>query len=137
APLLRPGPRPPGLDPRDEDVVGGTQAHGGRVDRAGRLRIGAALIRRGALILALWAAAVAARAAFPAERATWVLEGARLRAGAGADDVEAAVGSLKKPFVAAAWARAHGDAPTPRFTCAGGPGCWLRSGHGVLGLSRA
>ena len=104
------------------------------MDRAGRLRAGSALIRRGALVLA--AAVATARATAAATGATWILEGGQLQPSPGGD-VAAPVGSLQKPFVAAAWARAHGDAPTPRFTCAGGHSCWLESGHGVLGLSRA
>ncbi|HSD29776.1 MAG TPA: hypothetical protein VLL75_20905 [Vicinamibacteria bacterium] len=46
-------------------------------------------------------------------------------------------GSLVKPFVAEAWARGHEGMDRPRIRCDGGPSCWLRAGHGVLGLSRA
>jgi stage II sporulation protein D len=42
-----------------------------------------------------------------------------------------------KPFVAKAWARGHEGADTPRIRCDGSSSCWLRAGHGVLGLSRA
>jgi hypothetical protein len=70
-------------------------------------------------------------------RATWILETAGLQGSPGAPDLAAAVGSLQKPFVAKAWARAHGDAATPRFTCRGGASCWLKAGHGSLGLARA
>ena len=48
-----------------------------------------------------------------------------------------AVGSLQKPWVAQAWAQSHPGAPSPRFPCAPGSGCWLRSGHGELGLTKA
>lgn len=46
------------------------------------------------------------------------------------------VGSLQKPWVVRAWAEAHPDpsSPPPRVTCRSGGGCWLRSGHGELGL---
>jgi stage II sporulation protein D len=47
------------------------------------------------------------------------------------------VGSLAKPFVAKAWARSHAGSVTPRFQCTSSSGCWLHSGHGSLGLSKA
>jgi hypothetical protein len=46
------------------------------------------------------------------------------------------VGSLQKPFVAEAWARAHPGMPSPRFRC-DGRSCWRPSGTAVLGLARA
>lgn len=54
-----------------------------------------------------------------------------------ASDAPIAVGSLQKPFVAKAWAATHAGAPSPRFRCEPGSGCWLPSGHGELGLARA
>lgn len=48
-----------------------------------------------------------------------------------------AVGSLQKPFVAKAWAASHPTTSTPRFQCGPDSACWLPSGHGELGLSRA
>ncbi len=52
-------------------------------------------------------------------------------------DAPIAVGSLQKPFVAKAWAETHPGAPSPRFRCDAGSGCWRPSGHGDLGLVRA
>lgn len=47
------------------------------------------------------------------------------------------VGSLQKPFLVRAWARAHAEGDTPRFTCTRTSGCWRPSGHGTLGLRAA
>jgi hypothetical protein len=68
---------------------------------------------------------------------TWCLDHGRLEASAGATDAPLAVGSLQKPFVARAWAQGHPDTATPRFTCLGGSECWLKKGHGNLGLAAA
>jgi hypothetical protein len=68
---------------------------------------------------------------------TWRLEQGRFYISEGASDTPLAVGSLQKPFVARAWAQAHSDKPSPRFTCAGGTTCWLKRGHGELGLASA
>ncbi|HJW31729.1 MAG TPA: hypothetical protein VJ505_00050 [Holophagaceae bacterium] len=68
---------------------------------------------------------------------TWRLEHGRLECSEGVSDAPLAVGSLQKPFVARAWAQAHPDAPTPRFSCSGGGACWLKQGHGDLGLATA
>ena len=59
-----------------------------------------------------------------------VMEGA-------ANDAPITVGSLQKPFVAAAWAATHRGASSPRFNCAAQSGCWLPAGHGELNLERA
>ncbi len=61
----------------------------------------------------------------------WRLEGS----GAGAE-APLAVGSLQKPFVALAWARAFPRRATPRLRCGPGSGCWRPSGHGEVGLAR-
>jgi stage II sporulation protein D len=65
----------------------------------------------------------------------------RLAGGLVAPEAEAAVpravGSLQKPWVAAAWAEAHpGDRP-PRVDCTEASGCWRPSGHGRVDLPRA
>ena len=83
-----------------------------------------------------WIAACAAHSQEPVLH-TWRLEQDRLVISEGASDLPLAVGSLQKPFVARAWAQAHPDAPSPRFTCTGGDTCWLKKGHGELGLSTA
>lgn len=56
----------------------------------------------------------------------------------GADEPRA-VGSLQKAWVAAAWASAHPDPaiPLPRVSCDRDSRCWLRPGHGELGLRAA
>jgi len=66
----------------------------------------------------------------------------RLEPGAGAaegtaPDLPLPVGSLLKPFLAKAWAAAHPGTPAPRLRCGPGDHCWLRSGHGELGLAGA
>ncbi len=68
---------------------------------------------------------------------TWRMDHGRLEISEGASDAPLAVGSLQKPFVARAWAQAHPDAPSPRFRCGGGSACWLKQGHGELGLTTA
>lgn len=55
----------------------------------------------------------------------------------GGPDQPEAVGSLQKPFVAKAWALAHPGTAAPRSVCTPDAACWLPSGHGPLGLSRA
>jgi cell division protein FtsI/penicillin-binding protein 2 len=45
------------------------------------------------------------------------------------------VGSLTKPFMAVAYGRTHGS--FPKFRCTGGKTCWLRRGHGTLGIREA
>ncbi|BDU74201.1 hypothetical protein [Mesoterricola silvestris] len=69
----------------------------------------------------------------PPELATWRLEGSRVEAEPPSGDAPLPVGSLQKPFVVRAWARSHAG-PSPRFRCRG---CWLKAGHGELGLARA
>jgi hypothetical protein len=66
----------------------------------------------------------------------WRLQHDRL-AGPPGSERPLPVGSLAKPFVAKAWAQSHRGAATPRFSCTATSGCWLPSGHGVLGLSEA
>ncbi len=67
----------------------------------------------------------------------WRLSGGRIEASVGAPAGPLAVGSLQKPFLVRAWAEAHPSAEPPRLVCRGGSSCWLRSGHGALGLVRA
>jgi hypothetical protein len=67
----------------------------------------------------------------------WRIEQGRFYLSEGASDIPIAVGSLQKPFVARAWAQTHSDGPSPRFTCTGGASCWLKKGHGELGLASA
>jgi len=50
-------------------------------------------------------------------------------------DHEVPIGSLIKPFIAAAYGRTHTE--YPRLRCAGGASCWRPSGHGTLGLAEA
>lgn len=45
------------------------------------------------------------------------------------------VGSLTKPFMAAAYGRSHHN--FPKFHCSGGKTCWLPRGHGTLALREA
>ncbi|MBK9372965.1 MAG: hypothetical protein IPN03_04375 [Holophagales bacterium] len=47
------------------------------------------------------------------------------------------VGSLQKPWVVAAWARAHPYDEPPRLDCTARSRCWKPSGHGRVDLSRA
>jgi len=97
------------------------------------------MIRRAGLIFIAGLLGLASGVAPAQEPAlqTWRLERGRLEASAGATDAPLAVGSLQKPFVARAWAQAHPDQPSPRFTCTGGRGCWFKKGHGALGLAAA
>ena len=67
----------------------------------------------------------------------WCLDRGRLETSDGATDEPLVVGSLQKPFVVRAWAQSHPDSPSPRFRCPGGGACWLKQGHGELGLSDA
>ncbi len=67
----------------------------------------------------------------------WRIEGNAVIADAGAPSAPLPVGSLQKPFVAKAWARTHSSLAPPQFRCDGKSGCWLRSGHGLVDLSRA
>jgi len=67
----------------------------------------------------------------------WVREASGALSRGARSDAPIAVGSLQKPFVAKAWARAHPGAPSPRFRCEPDSGCWLPSGHGEVGLARA
>lgn len=48
---------------------------------------------------------------------------------------EVAIGSLIKPFVAAAYAQTHRTYPA--FRCLGGKTCWLPRGHGRMGIREA
>ncbi len=65
------------------------------------------------------------------------LDQGRLSVPAGAPDGPHPAGSLTKPFVARAWARAHPGAPPPIVRCDASSRCWSRSGHGTLGLVQA
>ncbi len=97
------------------------------------------MIRRSRCVAAaflLWIATALLSAQEPTLH-TWCLAQGRLEASAGANDAPLAVGSLQKPFVVRAWAQGHPDAATPRFTCPGGSDCWLKKGHGNLGLAAA
>jgi hypothetical protein len=67
----------------------------------------------------------------------WRLESGRVTAEAGAPTGPLPVGSLVKPFLAEAWARAHPGETPARTTCDERSGCWRPSGHGALGLARA
>jgi hypothetical protein len=67
----------------------------------------------------------------------WSLDSGRVAADPGAPASPLPVGSLVKPFLAEAWARAHSGAAPPRTTCDERSRCWRPSGHGALGLARA
>jgi hypothetical protein len=67
----------------------------------------------------------------------WRLEPGATEVASGAPDLPVTVGSLLKPFLAKAWAQAHPGEPSPRFQCGPESGCWLRAGHGELGLAGA
>ena len=56
---------------------------------------------------------------------------------AAAASVPRAVGSLQKPWVAAAWAEAHPDEAPPLLDCTAASGCWNPSGHGRVDLPLA
>ena len=89
-------------------------------------------------LLACLVAATLACASEPARSfLTWRLQDGQFEGSPGAGDLPMAVGSLQKPFVAKAWAEGHPGQPPPRFTCGRGPGCWVRSGHGEMGLVQA
>lgn len=60
-----------------------------------------------------------------------------VEAPAGAPTTAVPVGSLSKPFVARAWARAHPGEPPPPLRCLPSSHCWVASGHGSVGLARA
>jgi hypothetical protein len=47
------------------------------------------------------------------------------------------VGSLQKPFVVKAWARAHPAEATPLVLCDARSSCWRPAGHGDMRLTRA
>lgn len=68
---------------------------------------------------------------------TWRKEATGFEADPGATDRPLPVGSLQKPFVAKAWAAAHPGETPPRVLCDDAAGCWLRAGHGEVGLVRA
>jgi hypothetical protein len=64
---------------------------------------------------------------------TWrTSDGARVE-----DERPVPVGSLQKPFVAKAWARAHPGLSPPRLRCDRTSRCWRSSGHGGLDIARA
>jgi stage II sporulation protein D len=71
-----------------------------------------------------------------AELRTWRLEGETVHSDT-ADDAPYPVGSLLKPFVAKAWARAYSGERTPSLACDRRSGCWRPSGHGRSDLARA
>ena len=85
----------------------------------------------GALLLPAWLAAQSS------QLTTWTLEQGRLVFGPAATAAPLSVGSLQKPFVAKAWAAAHPTSVPPRFHCGPESACWLPSGHGEVGLTRA
>ncbi len=93
---------------------------------------------RGRLLVAILAGIVTG-VAFGQEPVlhTWCLDRSQLEIAEGASDTPLAVGSLQKPFVVRAWAMAHPDMPSPRYICTGGASCWLKKGHGGLGLASA
>lgn len=67
----------------------------------------------------------------------WRLEASGFQADPEAGDAPLPVGSIQKPFVAKAWALAHPQEVSPRYSCTAASRCWLRSGHGELGLTQA
>ena len=92
-------------------------------------------MRLAALVAVLLSAPVGTQAA--EAPLLWRLSGGRIEASVGAPARPLAVGSLQKPFLVRAWAEAHPSAEPLRLVCRGGSSCWLRSGHGALGLVRA
>jgi stage II sporulation protein D len=84
----------------------------------------------------LLAAALSAEPS-PRPLVTWRLEDGRVRSEAGAPAGPRPVGSLVKPFLAEAWARAHPGTTPPRFRCDRSSPCWKPAGHGELALARA
>src|SRR5258706_527873 len=85
--------------------------------------------------LALAALVALALPAGAGELILWRLENGAVQ-GPG-DDRPRPVGSLLKPFVAKAWARAHPGETPPVVGCDRTSGCWRPSGHGSVGLVRA
>ena len=106
------------------------------MDRARRVRDP---LRRGAAALVAAAlAAPAAGAELPAPQlVVFRLDEGRLIAPPGAPSGALPIGSLAKPFVARAWARAHPGSLPPVVRCSPASHCWNSSGHGTLGLVRA
>jgi hypothetical protein len=66
----------------------------------------------------------------------YTLRDGRFEAPAGARLDAVPMGSLAKPFVARAWARAHPGVAPPVEHC-DGVGCWRPAGHGRVGLAVA
>jgi len=102
----------------------------GRFSPGGASREAPPLIGVGSVLLALLPAIAAA------EPVLWRLEEGIVRPGPRAEDRLMPMGSLLKPFVARAWARAHPGAEPPVVRCERDSGCWLPSGHGGVGLVR-
>ncbi len=101
------------------------------MDRAHRLRNRSVALLLAASVLA------AASSASQGDLIVWRLEGGSVVADVGAPTNPLPVGSLQKPFVAKAWARAHPAAVPEPFRCDARSGCWLRSGHGLVDMTRA
>jgi stage II sporulation protein D len=103
------------------------------------MRPGQAASWASAVTAALAVATLAARAtsASSPELLVWTLRAGDLIAPPTAPYSTVHVGSLQKPFVVRAWAASHPDELPPRVTCDASSGCWLRQGHGTLGLTRA
>jgi len=85
----------------------------------------------------LFALAILPAAGADARLTLWRLEPGGGAMVSDAPDLPVPVGSLLKPFLAKAWAAAHPYQPSPRFACGPDDHCWLRSGHGELGLAGA
>jgi hypothetical protein len=103
--------------------------------RSAFARVGVRVTCAGVARVALVAACMPVLQA--ADLVTWRLEGGVLRGDAGAEDRPLPVGSLVKPFVAKAWARAHPTARPPVERCVAAAHCWKPAGHGALGLGHA
>ena len=88
-------------------------------------------------MLALLAVLALARGLAAEEPVLWTLENDVVRAQPGAETGPLAMGSLLKPFVAKAWARAHPGVQPPVEGCGPASGCWRPAGHGTVGLRRA
>ena len=88
------------------------------------------------LSLGLWLG-VAGISGSPVAMQTWYGSKAGFNDAASAPDIPMAVGSLQKPFVARAWAEANPGQVPPQISCTPSSGCWLRHGHGTLGLAKA
>jgi hypothetical protein len=96
--------------------------------------------RWGAILLTLLAGSSGAQAAAPSARQSvllWRLEGERLWAPPTAPVRAWPVGSLVKPFIAQAWARAHPGERPERAVCGPESRCWLIGGHGAVDLTQA